>query len=276
MEKFNRRDALKNVGFGVGAFLAANFVGSARANETIGVNPASVDGAEAWKYVPVDPDKVARDAYYDYHVGHCMHTTFYSIVTNVAEEIRKTDPLAADAMLSFPFHMFHYGASGANGWGSLCGSLNGALAAVNLFCADATTLKAICDELGNYYERAMFPVFTPDDAEPLPQSISNSVLCHVSSGKWCAVAKARTDSPERTERCSRLSADVAKKTVELLNLNLKQLNSSELAPVVELKRPEPASTCIKCHNKGGEQSDVIGKMTCNECHTDKTPDHNLK
>ena len=276
MTKMNRRDAMRFAGVGLGSLFACGAAQSASASPLPQTNPALVEGTEAWKYAIIDPEKVARDAYYGYHVGHCMHTTFTSIVTNVASALEKTDPLVSAAMLNFPFHMLHYGASGANGWGTLCGSLNGAMAAVNLFCANEKTLKAICDELGNYYERTMFPNFMPDDADPLPQSISGSVLCHVSVGKWAQVSKYRTDSPERTDRCSRLSADMAKKTAELLNLNIKALNVEEIAPIVALKRPEPAATCIKCHNKGGTTSNTIGKMTCRECHPEKTPDHSLK
>ncbi|MBQ9872960.1 MAG: C_GCAxxG_C_C family protein [Thermoguttaceae bacterium] len=275
MNKLNRRDALRIAGVGIGAALTGAASKVALAAESPVANPALVESGEAWKYAIIDPDKVARDAYRDYHIGHCMHTTFMSIVRNVGEELAKTDPLAGNAVLSFPFHMFHYGSSGGNGWGSLCGSLNGALAAINLFCGSEKTLKALCDELGNYYEKTMFPIFVPDDAEPMPQTISGSILCHVSSGKWCSIAKVRTDSPERTDRCSRLSADIAKKAAELLNLNVAQLNAEEPVPIVALKRPEPAATCVKCHSKGGENSDVIGKMTCNECHPEKTVDHHL-
>ena len=272
MDKLNRRDALRLVGVAAGSMFAYGTAREASAADAV-ASPAMVEGAEAWKYAVVDPDKVARDAYEQYHAGRCMHTTFMAIVRNVGEKLADADPLASAAMLNFPFHMMKYGDSGANGWGSLCGSLNGAMAAVALFCGDSATRKTILDELGNYYERTMFPIFKPEGGEELPQSISNSVLCHVSSGKWASIAKVRTDAPERTERCSRLSADVAKKTAELLNLYLTSDVADEAKAALLSKRPEPAASCIKCHNKGGETSDVIGKMTCNECHPEKTVDH---
>lgn len=272
MNKLNRRDALRLAGVGLGTMLTCGAVKAADA-PAAGVNPACVEGQHSWKYAIVDPDKVARDAYYGYPEGHCMHTTFSALLFNVADALRKTDPLAADAMMQFPFHMMHYGASGVNGWGTVCGAVNAACAAIELFCGSSKTAKALESELGNYYESTMLPIFIPEDGEKIPQTISASLLCHVSSGKWCEIAKVRTDSPERTDRCSRLSADIAKKTAELLNLNIQQLNVKDSTPIVVYKRPEPSATCIKCHDKGGETSNIIGKMTCSECHPEKTVDH---
>ncbi len=279
MSLVNRRDALKTVGASVGALLVAgaartaNAAANTQVNATL--NPALVPGKEAWKFAPIDPDKVAKDAYEGYPEGHCMHTTFMAIVKNVAQALEKKDPAAARAIASFPFHMFHYGASGGNGYGTLCGAINGAMAAVNLFVSEDKTLKAILNEISIYYERTMLPIFKPEDEEnePYPQTIANSMLCHVSSGKWCALAQVTSGSPERTERCSRLSADIAKKAAELLNLNVAAFHTSSVAPVVTLKRTQPTSACITCHDKGGSVGNVIGKMTCTECHDDKTPDN---
>ncbi len=279
MGEINRRGALRTMGASLGAILTCGVVENARGAEENVRDAAIVDGVEAWKYAIVDPDKVAADAYADYHTGRCMYTTFKAIVANVADALEATDPLAASALRSFPFHMMRYGDAGANGWGSLCGALNGAMAAIGLFASTSATRAALCDELGSYYERTMLPIFKPSDAdesEVMPQTISDSVLCHVSSGKWAKLAQVRTDSPERTERCSRLSADIAKKTVEILNLNIAALNAKDVKPIVEFQRPEPTATCVACHDKKGTNADSIGKMTCNECHPEKTPEHHNK
>ena len=279
MSLVNRRDALKTVGASVGALLVAGAAKTANAAASAQVvatlNPAKVPGKEAWKFAPIDPDQVAKDAYDGYKKGHCMNTTFVAIVTNVAKALKKTDPAAAQVLESFPFHMFNYGASGANGNGTLCGSVNGAMSAVNLFVSEEKTLKAILNEVSIYYERTMLPIYKPEgeEDEAFPQTISNSILCHVSSGKWCALAQVQSGSPERTERCTRLTADIAKKTAELLNLNVAAFHTSDVAPVVTLKRTQPTSACITCHDKGGSVGNIIGKMTCTECHDDKTPDN---
>jgi len=206
-----------------------------------------------------------------------MYTTFYGIVYNVGLVLEKTDPIAAAPILHFPFYMMKYGTGGANDWGTLCGSLNGAMAAISLFVPDSNKRKALCDEIANYYEQTMFPIYKPanDDFGPMPQTISGSLLCHVSSGKWSSLAMKRTDSPERTERCTRMSADVARKTAELLNLNAAPGIAADAAPIVTFKRQEPSATCYDCHGKGKKNSDVIAKMSCNECH-DQAVDHSEK
>ncbi len=279
MDKMNRRDAFRLASAGLGSLLACGTANAFAADDQIKqTNPALTANGCAWKYAVVDPEKVAKDAYYGYPVGHCMHTVFTAIVQNVAEALMESDPLAANALLNFPFHMFHYGASGGNGWGTLCGAVNGSMAAVSLFCASEKTRKAICDDLGNYYEKTALPIFAPEDAEEddVPQTVAKSVLCHVSVSKWLKESGARSDSPERTERCSRLSADMAKKAVELLNLNFNQLNAEDPRPICTIKKGEPEASCVKCHNKGGTTSDTIIKMTCEECHPGKTVDHSIK
>lgn len=278
MTRINRREALYAVAAGAGALLSATPGRAAALSLPNSDDPAMLDGVEAWKYVEIDPQSVANQAYEDYHIGHCMHTVFKSIVDHVAVALEKSDPLAARTMKAFPFHMFHYGASGANGIGSLCGALNGALAAINLFVSNEKTRKAISTDLVRYYERTMLPEYEPADSDGkmFPKTISNSVLCHISSGKWCELAHVKSGSPERSERCTRLAADVARKTAELLNLNLAALNAEDVAPVVTFKPTEPTATCVACHDKGGDTGNIIGKMTCTECHSDKTPDHHEK
>lgn len=276
--ELNRRDALRFVGLTAGAFLTGSVANRAAAEEVATPLSAAAVSADkpAWKYAVVDPNRVADLAYSGYSVGRCMFTTFQAIVWSVAEALEKTDPIAADAIFRFPFHMMRYGDSGANGWGSLCGSLNGAMAAISLFTVEKKTRSALCDEIANYYAQTMLPIYQPKDAEdetPFAQTISGSIICHVSSGKWANLVQVRTDSPERSERCTRLSADIAKKTVELLNLNVAALTSSDVKPIVELKRPEDSATCGSCHDKGGTNSDIIGKMDCAECHPEQPVDH---
>lgn len=267
--ELNRRDALRFAGLAAGAFFAGGSL------EAFAAEKAA--SGETWKYAVVDPKKVADLAYESYAVGRCMYATFKGIVYNVGLALEKTDPLAAAPILQFPYYMMKYGTGGANDWGSLCGSLNGAMAAISLFVADSKKRKALCDEIANYYEQTMFPIYKPanDDFGPMPQTISGSILCHVSSGKWAMLAQKRTDSPERSERCTRMSADVARKTAELLNLNIGTPAALESAPVVAFKRQEPSATCGTCHEKGKKNSDVIGKMSCNECH-DQAVDHSEK
>lgn len=275
-QRMNRRAALRV--FGASAALAT-VAGAVKGEEKDIRNAALVDGAEAWKYEPVEPDEVADAAYANYKAGRCMYTTFRAVVASVAKALESRDPMAAREIAAFPFHMMRYGDSGGNGWGATCGSLNGAMAAVGLFVSDSNARKTICDQLALYYEQTMLPCYKPPQAreeQGYTQTISNSILCHISSAKWAAAAKVRTNSPERTERCSRLSADLAQKTVELLNLNLAALNDSKVEPIGPLKKRQPAKECAECHDKSGTNADMIGKMNCTECHPEKTVEHHLE
>ncbi|MCF0233486.1 MAG: C_GCAxxG_C_C family protein [Thermoguttaceae bacterium] len=274
-KELNRRQALRIVGASAGAFFAGG-VAQSGAAEAVPASGAVVGpDCPAWKYVAIDPDRVAEIAYENYEVGRCMFATFLSVVSTVAETLAKTDPVASAAISAFPFHMMKYGDSGANGWGTLCGTVNGAMAAISLFTNESKTRAALCDEVAHYYERELLPVYAPkdDDFGPMPQTISGSLLCHVSSGKWSHLAQVRTDSPERTERCKRLAADVARKTAEVLNLNVAALHTKDVAPVAAAVRPEPVKTCVECHDKKGTNSNIIGKFDCTVCHPDHTVDH---
>ena len=66
------------------------------------------------------------------------------------------------------------------------------------------------------------------------------------------------------ERCRRLTAEVAAKTVELLNANLHE--PCKFAGL----RPEVKS-CLSCHTK--ELHDTMGKMRCNACHQQLSKKH---
>lgn len=66
------------------------------------------------------------------------------------------------------------------------------------------------------------------------------------------------------ERCRRLTADVAAKTVELLNANLREpCKFAGLSPEVK--------SCLSCHGK--ELRDSLGKMRCNACHQQLSSKH---
>ena len=87
-----------------------------------------------------------------------------------------------------------------------------------------------------------------------------SVLCHISSGRWRAVAGVSIASPRRKDRCRRLTADIAAKTAELLN-RYHTDTACTFAPLTQ-----PTATCFDCHNPQGTQADAIAKMDCAVCH----------
>jgi hypothetical protein len=217
-----------------------------------------------WIYTKLDPNEACEIAYRDYSVGSCMYGVVSGIVTLLAEKIG--EPYA-----SFPKFMMKYGHGGIGGSGSVCGTLNGATALFGLLINNKKISDALTSELFNWYETTELPLFTPSepnmDFTP-PTSVANSILCHASTTRWGKEAGYRTDSKERKERCRRLTADIAGKTVEILNLYF----DDKL--VIGGHNHETAQNCMACHGKKGKLGNTSGKMKCTTCH-DQSVAHKL-
>ena len=84
--------------------------------------------------------------------------------------------------------------------------------------------------------------------------------------RWCEASGFASGSSERSDRCARLSADVAAKVVEMLN--------SSVGGV--LGNPRDNNTnCGQCHYKGKDYEAgqfTRGKMNCMSCHDDEHED----
>jgi len=166
-----------------------------------------------WRYAELDPDITAHIAYSNYKKGHCMYATFKSVTSQLAEKY-------GEPYRSFPVNMMIYGAGGVAGWGSLCGAANGSAAIIGLFAKKEDELKQLVDELFLWYQQTELPVYVPPKPDlniKIAKSVSNSVLCHVSCTRWCKVAGHKAYTNPQKERCKRLAADTAKKTIEILN-----------------------------------------------------------
>lgn len=170
--------------------------------------------------------------------------------------------------------MMYYGGGGDAGWGTLCGALNGSAALINLV-TDRTTANAIVGELFGWYTTVGFPSDTSNDYsvrhlflvnrndKPLIQTVSNTPLCHGSVSTWCTGSGFRSTSPERAERCARLTGDVAAKTVEMLNENADGVFRARFVP------ERSVSDCLGCHNSTSIANvNPTVKMDCQRCHKD--------
>ncbi len=222
-----------------------------------------------WPYVKLDPEMIRKKGHLGYYKAHCCYGAFWAIVDSLREEIGfPFDQIPAEMMI--------YGAGGAAGWGTLCGALNGAFAAINLV-TDEGTCKKIVHELMGWYTETPLPTeisnqYASEHAflvdkyksdEVLAQSVAGSPLCHVSVTKWCQASGYPSGSPERSERCGRLTGDVAARAVELLN----QYADNAFEPAYEM--PVGATVCRSCHFKGKEFEKgqfTRGKMDCLQCH----------
>ncbi len=150
-----------------------------------------------------------------------------------------------------------FGGGGALSWGTLCGGLNGSLAAITLCSKD---YAAIGNELIGWYTTVAIPDWVPpkpakSSLTPFPQSVANSPLCHASISQWFAKSGFNTSSPEFTERCGRLTAQVVKKAAQLLNANAAgTFKASFVAPA-------SIQVCTSCH-----ATNQLGKQECVVCH----------
>jgi hypothetical protein len=270
MNKLNRRTVLRSLGLTAGASLltgcGGNAQGSSQEEKSRSTSPNQSDKPlqnhvnREWRYMRLAPAAVAQEAYRLMPEGGCMYGLFAAIIATMSK-------MQEEPFSSFPVHMMKYGAGGVGHWGSLCGTINGGAAIIGLFERNKERQEKLIAQLFSWYEAAELPGFRPHeggDSPAMPKSVAGSVLCHVSAGKWCKIAGSEVGSPEMKERCRRLTADVAIKTVELLNANL-QSPCEFAGPSAEVK------SCLSCHGK--ELHDTMGKMQCNGCHQQLSTKH---
>lgn len=211
-----------------------------------------------WLYIPLDPVVTAELAYQHYVNGGCMYATFRSVVSQLAD--RLGEPYA-----SFPFHMMKYGHGGIGGFGTVCGTLNGAAALISLIVAEKEIQDNLITDLFRWYEETKLPEFKPQepilDFTPLA-SESGSTLCHASITNWGKAAGFKITSEERIERCRRLTGDVAARTTIVLN---EYFNNTYITKGHD---NETVRKCMTCHGKEGKLDNIGGKMSCASCHTE--------
>jgi len=254
----SRREAIHSLGLaaaagfsgGCGPVLAASGQKNPEdtAKDKTGAIPSSGVQAADWTYYALDPDAVAAQVYALYPGGGCMYALFAGTMRCLAR-------IRAEPYLSFPFHMLQYGGGGIGHSGSVCGAVNGGAAVIGLFERDRQRLDSLIGRLLSWFETTELPIYRPTGSEgspPCAKSVSESVLCHVSMNRWCKASGFKTDSPERKERCRRLTVDVAVKPVELLNANLRE-------PYKVSAQESQSKSCVLCH---GEKRDTVSNLPC--------------
>jgi len=246
----SRRKMVALIGGVAGAGAAGTLL--AASNQPTAPKPASVLQQTPWPYSPLDPDAVAQRAFESYLKGHCMYGSFEAIVGSLADHL-------GEPYSDFPFAMFKYGAGGVNGWATLCGALNGACAAFQLFSANP---EPLIDSLMSWYQTEGLPNFYPKGAKfPEVRSVAGTPLCHESIAHWTKAAGKKSYSPERVERCGTLAASVARKAVQLLN------EQAAGKPLAGFAPSQQTQGCMSCHERGGAVENVRSKMDCGGCHT---------
>lgn len=226
---------------------------------------ANAQGAPAlpWPYQALDPDTVAEAAYNAYYQGACMYAVFDAIVGQLQS-------LVGDPYTTFPMNLMKYGGGGVHSWGTLCGTLNGAAAAITLVSSDP---GSVIDEVFFWYCQTALPTYVPPNPkyDITTQTVSESPLCHISLERWCAAAGFLPATPQRAERCAHLAGSVAQYTTKMLNDQLAG-NFSQTHTY-----PSAVQNCLACHGSQAQANVVQGeKMTCTQCHIDKDALHPSK
>jgi hypothetical protein len=93
-------------------------------------------------------------------------------------------------------------------------------------------------------------------------SVADSQLYHISVSKWCTKTGFKTTSPERADRCGRLTASAVQYTVELPN------NQADGTFKTTFTVPASVNGCLACHGKGSmlENVHIANQNQCTDCH----------
>ena len=207
-----------------------------------------------WPYEKLDPDEVAEIAYQDWYKMLCGAAVISGIFTPLKKKI-------GEPYVSFPIESFIWMHGGVVGWGTMCGTQMGAAVAANLIAGPGVFKNGekISNEVIQWYSDTDLPTYTPKKPKisaAIPKSKSGSPLCHVSVNKWMKTADKGFWTPERKDRCARLTASVAAHTVKLLNEYWKNGKFE-----TDLKLPAAIYNVTSQHN-------------CTDCHGTKVPEVN--
>ncbi|MHB1048445.1 MAG: C-GCAxxG-C-C family (seleno)protein [Bacteroidota bacterium] len=233
-------------------------------SDTLKANPSVV--AWPWPYTALDAEAARLLAHHLYWTDKdCASGVFGALVQLLAE--KTPDPWAG-----LPIEVMLFGRGGGNGWGTLCGAVNGAAAVISLVATKADSGKLI-NEVWGWSASEKFPTDAANQASidgkyvdkkfngALPQSISGSVICHSSVSQWCNIAVKKVSDVERKERCARLAGDLAAKTVQVLNAHF----AATFTPTYV--RDAYAAQCLSCHGTTAKNN-VMTEMNCQPCHGD--------
>jgi len=261
----SRRDLLGMVG--LSAVSAAT--GAASPAFAPGTRAAAAEAPKVpWPYQPLNPEDVRKRGHQAFYEGDCMYGAFGAVITALRDKV-------GTPYDGFPLDMMRYGKGGLSGWGSLCGALNGASAAICLVAGEDFT--KLVPELAGWYTQASLPSEASNNYaknhqfrvkkyksdKVLAGSVSGSTLCHASVTNWCKASGYASGSPERAERCARLAGDVAARAVELLNAHHAQQFKAAFVT------PAAVQVCQACHSMGTDFKKgqfTQGRENCMLCH----------
>ncbi|HHT89378.1 MAG: C-GCAxxG-C-C family (seleno)protein [Bacillota bacterium] len=190
---------------------------------------------------PLDVEKVRELGAQYYGEGNgCAEGAFRALVEVLGEPFNYV-----------PSQVMNFGKGGGVAWGTLCGAVNGAAAAVSLVYGRGQGTAVIVNELMAWYSATALPLNTTES------SVAGNPLCHASIANWCKATGKK--SSERGPRCKALTGDVAAQAALYMN----QLQAGTFVPAFPMS--EETKACFDCH-VGGMADDTLGKMDCSGCH----------
>lgn len=235
-----RREFLKcSAGLlGIG-FISPSLLTSSKEIDSTSIEAYSLNGYQ------FDLEEVKVNAYHNYYQYECMGGVAGTLINILARDIG--EPFA-----SFPIYMFKYGGAGINNWGTICGSLNGGSAFLSLIYP-AEVHKPMIDNLFNWYCHNPFPFKDLDNIAKFQNQTQvepEYPLCHVSVARWTVKNfrsgyPAFVNTPERADRCGKVTAEVAWKVATMVNEyeKNKYLDYAEYSPLFKTKM-----NCEFCHD----------------------------
>ncbi|MHB8792240.1 MAG: C-GCAxxG-C-C family (seleno)protein [Thermoleophilia bacterium] len=248
----SRRDLLKGAGkfSAVGGLALVSGAGlgvlaGCESSETKTVTTSSAESATLpWPYMKLDAASIKQlqeTAHGNWFKGFCAFATLSGIMTQLREKI-------GAPWTGYPMEAIIYGHGGTAGWGGTCGTLIGAGMAASL-AAGPKIGEEIVNDVIKWYTETELPIYKPDapKATITAVSVSNSPLCHISVGKWMKKEGVGFLSPQQMERCGRLSADVAAKTAEYLNMEVDKQFVAANKSQVTLNGMPSQNNCTDCH-----------------------------
>ena len=215
-------------------------------------DPAAAAGAVIpWPYPTdpaqqPDPEAVARRAFEIYFKSGCAEAVWYSCV----EALAAVPGMDASYWASLPANIFRFGGGGVAGWGTICGTLNGAAAFISMAVGQNLAADGVTKEW-THRNNLINGAFQYYAETPLPTNdtykSSQGVLGALRRVDACRGAGSRSDratpprrprtlrcatprsssgrdhrrdfdqSPQQRDRCGKACFDVARKTISLLN-----------------------------------------------------------
>jgi hypothetical protein len=206
------------------------------------------EAASPWPYKKLDVDEVGRIAYENYFTKFCAGTVARGLLFPLRDKV-------GGPYGSFPIDIVDWAHGGVAGWGTVCGTLPGAGIVVGLVAGDQA--ENIVNDLMFWYSENNLPIYKPArviKAAIANRSVSGTPMCHISVGKWMKKEGVGFFTPQRMDRCARLSADIAMHTARLLNA----LAEGKYVP------SHKALANVK-------QFGITAQLNCTDCHGSAVP-----